>query len=276
MQPAPAKRPSPTVVACAVAAIMAAAVATSAIFTDSLDFISLKTVGLNYATLKHWVEHQFGLSLLAYIAAYLLISALMMPGGAMLATLGGLLFGITIGFPLAVLASLLGASFAFLLARTFLAAPFRRANAKLIDRLHQGFQRHALGYMLSLRLAPGIPFGVINVAPAVIGVPFSTFFLGSALGFVPSRLALSTAGAGLGRVVEAENVDYAACLLRSQNISVNCPYKIDVSQLLTNEIVAAFVALSLLALLPAGLDALSRQRARRTNAKRKERPDAKG
>jgi uncharacterized membrane protein YdjX (TVP38/TMEM64 family) len=274
MQPAPANRPLRTVVACVVIASALAMVAAAS--TDSFDLISLKTVGLNYATLKHWVEHQFGLSLIAYIAAYVIIAALMMPGGAMLATLGGLLFGITIGFPLAMLASLLGATLAFCLARSFFAAPFRRANAKLVDRLHQGFQRHAFGYMLSLRLAPGIPFGIINVAPAVIGVPFTTFFLGSALGFIPSRLALSTAGAGLGRVVEAENVDYAACLLRSQNISADCQYKIDVSQLLTNEIVAAFVALSLLALLPAGLDALSQLRARRTDAKLKERPDAEG
>lgn len=276
MQPAPANRPSRTVVACVVIATVVAFGAAVVASTDGFELISLKTIGLNYATLKHWVEHQYSLSLLAYIAAYLVIAAFMMPGGAMLAALGGLLFGITVGFPLAVVASLLGASLAFHLARTLFAAPFRRANAKLIDRLHRGFQRHALGYMLSLRLAPGLPFGVINVAPAIIGVPFATFFLGSALGFIPSRLALSTAGAGLGRIIEAENVDYAACLQRSNSIPSDCPYKIDVSQLLTNEIVAAFVALSLLALLPAGRDTLSQLRARRLDAKLKERPDAEG
>ncbi len=276
MQPAAANRISRTVVACVLVASALGLIVAIATTTQNIELFSLKTIGLNYAFLQYWVEHQYALSVLAYVIAYLLIAALMMPGGALLAALGGLLFGIAIGFPLAVIASLLGASAAFHLARTFLAAPLHRANAQLIDRLQAGFARHGLGYMLSLRLAPGIPFGVINVAPAIIGVPFTTFFVGSALGFIPSRLALSTAGAGLGRVIDAENLDYAACLLRTQNVVASCPYKIEVSQLLTNEIAAAFVALSLLALVPAGLDGLARFRHLRSHPKLKERPDAEG
>lgn len=270
MEPTPTQRPSRwigTVVVVGLIAVLAAAVL---LLNDGAEFFSVKTIGLNYATLKHWVEHQYALSLLAYIGAYLVIAAFMMPGSAMLTTLGGLLFGIAVGFPVALLGSILGAGLAYHVARILFAGPFRRANARLIDRLQTGFKRHGLGYMLSLRLAPGIPSGVINVAPALIGVPFATFLLGSALGFIPSRLALATAGAGLGRVIEAENLDYAACLQASQNAATPCPYKIDVSQLLTNEIVAAFVALALLALLPAALDAIARLR-----AKRKERPDVK-
>ena len=108
-----------------------------------------------------------------------------------------------------------------------------------------------------LRLA-GMPFNATNLAPALIGVPYRTFLLGTIVGLLPSRIALSTAGAGLGRVIELENAQYSQCVAAQAGSAASCVYKIEFASLLTRETIAAFVALAVLALTPAILDAAPR------------------
>ena len=125
------------------------------------------------------------------------------------------------------------------------------------DQFKAGFARHALSYMMSLRLA-GMPFNVVNVAPALIGVPYSTFIIGTLAGLLPSRIALSTAGAGLGQAINSENSQYWQCVTAHDGIEDACAYNIHLASLLTRETIAAFVALAVLALSPAILDGASR------------------
>jgi uncharacterized membrane protein YdjX (TVP38/TMEM64 family) len=132
----------------------------------------------------------------------------------------------------------------------------------LFTKVRSGFQRHALGYMLFLRLSPGLSFPLVNVTPALLGVPLSAFVTGTLIGFVPSRIALSTAGAGLGNAIDAQNTLYSQCLARHGAVGHHCPYDISLASLLTPGMVAAFLALAVLALVPAILDAAPHLRRR--------------
>ncbi len=71
---------------------------------------------------------------------------------------------------------------------------------------------------------------------------------------MPGTLAFSFAGAGLGSVIEAQNASYQACLASNPaNPNVDCPYSIDTSALVTKELLAAFVLLGIVALIPIAL-----------------------
>lgn len=227
-------------------------------FQAILEAVSFKTIGLNYDVLKAYVAANTGQAALMYVAAYAMLGALILPGSALLVVASGLFFGAGVGVPLSLFSSMLAAMLAFWLVRTALGRRLAALPSPRLAKFRAGFQRHGLGYMLFLRLTPGLPFAALNVVPSLIGVSFSTFAAGTFLGLVPSRIALSTAGAGLGQAIQTQNALYSQCLARQAADVEDCAYDLDVGSLLTNEMLAAFVALAILALIPAILDAAPR------------------
>ena len=227
------------------------------------DLLSFKAIGLHYAALKQLVGEHFWLAGVLFVLGYGLLGLFLLPGSAILVVLSGLLFGALVGIPLASIGSGLAASLAFVTAKFVLGRAVSRVNHPAIEKLKAGFQRHALSYMMFLRLTPGLPFAVINAAPALLGVRFSTFLIGTVVGLLPSRIALSTAGAGLGKAIAIENAKYNQCVAQQPANADTCAYDIHVSSLLTVETIAAFFALALVALTPAILDYGSRWRRRR-------------
>jgi uncharacterized membrane protein YdjX (TVP38/TMEM64 family) len=225
-------------------------------FSDLAGLISMKTIGLNYDLLKHHVASNFALSMVLYVASYAALAVFFLPGSPLFVVASGLLFGVVLGTTLASLGSSIGTTLAFLLARTLVGRRLTNISSPAFVKLKDGFRRHALSYMLFLRLTPGLPFAVINIGPSLIGVPLSTFVIGTFFGLLPSRIALSTAGAGLAQAIDAKNVEYSQCLARLTPDTPACPYDIPLASLLTKETVAAFVALAFLALLPALMDAV--------------------
>jgi uncharacterized membrane protein YdjX (TVP38/TMEM64 family) len=120
-----------------------------------------------------------------------------------------------------------------------------------MQKVSEGFRDDAMNYLLFLRLVPAFPFWLVNLAPALLGVPRRTYVIGTAIGIIPGTIAFSVAGAGLGSVVEAQNRVYAACLAKGPaHPETACPYKIDTSALVTKELLAAFALLGLVALIP--------------------------
>ncbi len=224
--------------------------------TDLSGLISLKTIGLNYDLLKRHVASNFMLSMVLYVTAYATLAVLLLPGSPFFVVASGLLFGAILGTALASIGSTIGTTLAFLLARTLVGRRLAHISSPAFVKLKDGFKRHALSYMLFLRLTPGLPFAVINIGPSLIGVPLSTFVIGTFLGLLPSRIALSTAGAGLAQAIDAKNIEYSQCLAHQAAEQAPCPYDIPMASLLTKETVAAFVALAFLALLPALMDAV--------------------
>lgn len=214
-------------------------------------YLSLKTIGLNYESLKTFVADNAVLALLAYGAAYIAVVALSLPGGLIMTLTGGLLFGWLLGAVATVISATLGATLLFLIAKTSFGETLAAKAGPWLAKLRDGFQENALSYLLFLRLVPAFPFFVVNLAPALLGVPLRTYVLGTFFGIIPGTTAFSVAGAGLGSVIEAQNASYQACLAaKPANPDVDCPYSIDTSALVTKELLAAFVLLGVVSLIP--------------------------
>ncbi|MEQ1616105.1 MAG: TVP38/TMEM64 family protein [Hyphomicrobiaceae bacterium] len=225
-------------------------------------YLSLKTIGLNYEALKSFISSNLLLSVLGFIAAYICVVALSLPGGLVMTLAGGLLFGWQIGAPAAVIGATIGATLLFLIARSSLGESLAARAGPSIAKLRQGFQDNAFSYLLFLRLVPAFPFVIVNLAPALLGVKFSTYVAATFLGIIPGTTAYSIAGAGLASVVEAQNKSYKDCLARlSPGGGQVCDYSIDTSQLATKELVIAFIALGLVALIPVAIKKWSKRNA---------------
>ena len=214
-------------------------------------YLSLKTIGLNYEALKAFVTAHTFWALAAYMLLYVGVVALSLPGGLVMTLAGGLLFGWKLATPATVVAATIGATAVFLAARTSFGETLAAKAGDSIAALREGFKADALNYLLFLRLVPAFPFVVVNLAPALLGVPLKTYVIATFLGIIPGTAAFSVAGSGLGSVVEAQNKSYHTCLESAPATGgADCPYTIDTSALVTNELLAAFALLGAVALIP--------------------------
>ncbi len=188
------------------------------------------------------------LALTTFFLAYVVVVALSVPGATLLTLVGGLVFGWLLGGFASVMAATLGAAIVFLVAKTAIGENLARKAGPQVARLQSGFRENALSYMLFLRLVPAFPFFIVNIVPAVLGVPFRTFIVGTWFGILPGSFAYSFIGAGLDHAVAAARVKQAAC--RAADAAAHCSLKFDLSSLLSMEFKVALGLLGLLALIP--------------------------
>lgn len=220
--------------------------AAAALYFDLHRLLTLEELARNREALRAFVDGHTVLAVAVFMAIYVTVIALSLPGGAVLTIAGGFLFG-WLGTGLAVVvAATIGATILFLIARTALGEPLAARAGPWLARLRQGFQRDALSYLLFLRLVPAFPFWLVNLAPALLGVPLSTFVIGTFVGIIPGTFAFAFVGVGLDSVIEAQIAASPAC----GRAGGDCAFQLDPGALVTPELLVAFAALGVVALIP--------------------------
>lgn len=208
-------------------------------------YLSFETLAMNREMLREFVAANQVLALAAYAGIYIVVVALSLPGGALLTISGGFLFGWLAGGLTTVAAATIGASILFLVARSALGETLAARAGPWLGKLRAGFQEDALNYLLFLRLVPAFPFWLVNLAPALLGVSLRVFAIGTFLGIIPGTFAFSFVGTGLDSVIDAQIAANPGCLQGGE-----CAFQFDPSALITRELLIAFAALGVIALLP--------------------------
>lgn len=166
-------------------------------------YVTLDALSENRQVLLAWVERNGIIAGLAFVAVYAAATAFSIPGGAVLTITGGFLFGIVVGALYVVIGATLGATALFLAARTALREPLRARAGPAIKKMEAGFHKDAVSYMLVLRLVPLFPFWLINIVPALIGVPLGLYVATTFFGIIPGTVVYSSLGNGLGAILDA-------------------------------------------------------------------------
>jgi uncharacterized membrane protein YdjX (TVP38/TMEM64 family) len=214
-------------------------------------YLSLETLAENRDLLRAFIDANMLLAILAFVALYAVTVALSLPGGAVLTLAGGLLFGWFLGGVASVIGATLGAVMVFIIAKSALSEFLAAKAGPWLDRFRQGFQEDAFNYLLFLRLVPIFPFWLVNLAPGLLGVGFTTYLLTTILGIIPGTFAYSLAGNGLDSVLEAQQAAHQSCLAKmGAGGQESCPYTLDPGALVTPGLIAGLVALGLVALVP--------------------------
>jgi uncharacterized membrane protein YdjX (TVP38/TMEM64 family) len=167
------------------------------------DYISFDQLERHRAQLLGFVDRHPLVAPLAFMLTYTAVIALSIPGGAILTVAGGFLFGVAAATCYVVIAATCGATVLFLIARTALGDSLRQKAGPAMQRMEAGFRENALNYLLFLRLIPLFPFWLVNLVPAFLGVPLSTYVLATLVGIIPGSLVYASVGNGLGTVFEA-------------------------------------------------------------------------
>ncbi len=135
-----------------------------------------------------------------FFAIYVAITALSLPGAAIMTLAAGASFGLVWGTVVVSFASTLGATLAMLISRYVLRDSIeKRFGAKLAD-LNKGMEKEGAFYLFTLRLLPLIPFFVLNVLMGLTKMKTWTFFWVSQLGMLAGTVAYVNAGTEIAKI----------------------------------------------------------------------------
>jgi uncharacterized membrane protein YdjX (TVP38/TMEM64 family) len=172
------------------------------------------------------VQDHYGLSVAGFIALYVLVTSLSLPGAAVLTLAAGFLFGTLAGTLYVNVGATMGASVAFLSARYFLGKGLQEKYQSQLRKFNTEIERSGTSYLLTLRLIPVFPFFLINFLSGLTTIPLRTFIWTTSLGIIPGTVVYAFAGRQIGSLDS-------------------------LSDILSKRVIAAFVVLALFALIPA-------------------------
>ncbi len=136
----------------------------------------------------------------AFFAVYVAVTALSLPGAAIMTLLAGAIFGLVAGTVIVSFASSIGATLAMLFARYVLRDSVKaRFGARLAD-IDKGVQREGAFYLFTLRLVPVFPFFVINLLMGLTKMKAATFYAVSQVGMFAGTVVYVYAGTQLAEI----------------------------------------------------------------------------
>jgi len=192
----------------------------------------------NAAYLDQKVAENLLLVLIAFIGIYIAATVFMVPASAL--TIGsGFIFGAWIGVPATLIGATIGACVLFLAARSSVGEALKRVAGPFVGKMEAEFNESPFSYLFTLRLIPIFPFAVVNIAPALLGAKFRDYLITTFFGMIPGTIAYVLIGAGLkGALADAA----------AKGEAVNAGDFIAAG---AKNIVPAFIALAIVALIPA-------------------------
>lgn len=135
-----------------------------------------------------------------YFIAYIAVTALSLPGAAIMTLAGGALFGFLNALIIVSFASTIGATLAFLLSRYMVGDWVQNKYQKQLKTFNEGFKKEGLFYLFGMRLTPIFPFFLINILMGLTPIRAGSFYLFSQIGMLPGTMVFVFAGTELGKV----------------------------------------------------------------------------
>ena len=168
--------------------------------------LSLEGIKTHQQALLSYVDHAPLRSALIFFAVYVAVSALSIPGAAILTLLGGTLFSLWEGTVLVSFASTLGATLAMLASRYFLRDWVQRRFARQMSTVNTGMARDGANFLFALRLMPLFPFFLVNLLMGLTRITVRRYWWVSQAAMLPATVVFLNAGRELGRVASLRDI----------------------------------------------------------------------
>jgi pyruvate/2-oxoglutarate dehydrogenase complex dihydrolipoamide dehydrogenase (E3) component/uncharacterized membrane protein YdjX (TVP38/TMEM64 family) len=169
-------------------------------------YLSLEGVKQLQIDLASWRADRPLILALILFASYVLITALSLPGAAVMTLLVGAIFGLGWGLIIASFASSIGATLAFLMTRYVLRDTIQARFGERLKAINDGVAREGSFYLFSLRLVPLFPFFLINMLMALTPLKLRQFYWVSQLGMLPGTLVYVNAGSQLSELTSLSGI----------------------------------------------------------------------
>nr|WP_272930032.1 TVP38/TMEM64 family protein [Enterobacter cloacae complex sp. ECC445] len=168
--------------------------------------LSLEGIKPHQQALLSHVEQKPLQSALIFFALYVAVSALSIPGAAILTLLGGALFSLWEGTLLVSFASTFGATLAMLASRYLLRDVVQRRFAQQMKTVNAGMARDGAGYLFALRLMPLFPFFLVNLLMGLTRIRVYRYWWVSQIAMLPATVVFLNAGRELGKLASLHDI----------------------------------------------------------------------
>jgi len=155
---------------------------------------------------SQWREQSPVIVIGGFFVLYVLVTALALPGAAILTLAGGALFGLFEGFVIVSFASSLGALSSFLVSRYLLRDSLVRRFPERLAAIDEGIKKEGAFYLFTLRLVPIFPFFLINLLMGVTALKSWTFYWVSQVGMLAGTFIYVNAGTQLAQIDSLSNI----------------------------------------------------------------------
>jgi len=164
---------------------------------DLGQYLTLEYVKSEKANFVNFYQQEKITTIGIFILIYISVTALSLPGAAIMTLAGGAIFGLLEGTIIISFASTIGATLAFLAARFVLRESVQAKFANKLQSINDGMEKEGRLYLFTLRLIPVFPFFMINLVMGITKIKVKDFFWVSQLGMLPGTIVYVNAGSQL-------------------------------------------------------------------------------
>lgn len=204
-------------------------------FSGFGDFLSFENFVQKKEVFKQNIDNNYFVAVISFILIYISVVAFSIPGATVMTLAGGFLFGLPFGLIYVNMGATVGAILAFLFARYMLGDSLQDKYGERLAKFNSELETNGKYYMLTLRLIPVFPFFLINLFAGLTNLKLRTFFWTTAVGILPGSLAYTFAGKSLDTIQSPKDI-------------------------VSKEMIAAFVLLALVTLIPVILKKFKRDK----------------
>ena len=170
---------------------------------DYFSLTFLKESQQNFQTM--YINNQVPV-LAAFLAIYVLVTSLSLPGAAIMTIAAGALFGLLVGTIIVSFASTIGATIACFFARFLLRDWVQTKFGNKLKVVNEGIEKEGAFYLFTARLIPYIPFVLINLAMGLTKIPLRTYFWVSQIGMLPATIVYVNAGKEVAKISSVKDI----------------------------------------------------------------------
>jgi len=167
---------------------------------DVGSYLTLENLKAQQQSLGAWRQANPWQSALVFFLVYVVVTALSLPGAAIMTLAVGAIFGLLVGTVLVSFASTIGATLAFIIARFMLRDMVESRFGDKLRTINQGIDKDGAFYLFGLRLVPLFPFFVINLAMGLTSIRTVTFAWVSQVGMLLGTIVYVNAGTQLAGI----------------------------------------------------------------------------
>lgn len=175
-------------------------------FFDLGQYLSLDYIKNQQASFDALYQENPALILGGFFIMYVVVTALSLPGAAIMTLAAGALFGFWVALLLVSFASSMGATLAFLASRFLFHDTVQQRFGDRLKKLNEGVRKDGAFYLFTLRLVPAFPFFVINLVMGLTPIKVRTFYFVSQVGMLAGTAVYVLAGTQLGQIESASGL----------------------------------------------------------------------
>ena len=169
-------------------------------YFDLNSYLTLQGMKDSLDTFQSQIAQNPVLSIGVFFAIYVAVTALSLPGAAILTLAAGALFGLVQGLVIVSFASSVGATLAFLVSRFILRDTVRNKFKEKLKKIDEGVEKQGAFYLFTLRLVPVFPFFLINLLMGLTSLKTWTFYWVSLVGMLAGTAVYVNAGTQLAQI----------------------------------------------------------------------------